>query len=333
MTPQTPTTAYTPGQQDVLAQLSAIQEKLKLADVPFAAKHLTISSTVWFRIKSGTYNADPALAFVKLERNLRNYRIEQAQASRLISDRPFHFFAPQQEVVDAVTLCKMKPADDANRLVVYLAPTGGGKTALARNLKIQHDGLLVEGRESWRRSYMAALCDIAAVAGVRELETLMTRGEHAIETALLERLNKQRQVLLIDEGEYFGPRTINLCKFMLNQTPTVVVIFAIPQLYDWWQRTAWEQAAQLNRRAEAIVHAGPVTADDVRVFLLGEKITLGSDSRAAAAELATAANSFGHYDTLLRVLAILRDEHESSPTLDGVRQAVATVKKLLNRRS
>ncbi|MDD2763458.1 MAG: hypothetical protein PHE83_05730 [Opitutaceae bacterium] len=326
------TAKYTPGQHDVIAQLRQIQEELKFSDSVFTTKHLTVSSTTWYRIKNGSYAADINAAVLKLERDLRNYRLECAQAQRLTGGRPFIALPSQGAVLDAVTICKLKPADDPQRLVVYLADTGGGKTALGRQLQIQHNGVFVEGRESWRRSYLAALCDIALAAGVREVASLRAKGEWEVEQALFARLNANRRVLIIDEGEYFGPRTINLVKEVLNFTPTVVVILAIPALFNWWQRKSWEQAQQINRRGEAILPADPVDADDVAKFLRAEKVTLSGDMKSCCAEIAAAANTFGLYDMVLRIAKILREEYDAQAGAAEVRQAIAAAKRLLNRR-
>lgn len=218
---------------------------------------------------------------------------------------------------------------------------GGGKTALGRQLKIQHNGILVEGRESWRRSYLAALCDIATAAEVREIDTLKRAGEHALETALILKFNANRRVLIIDEGEYFGPRTINLVKLILNQSPTVVVILAIPQLYDWWQRAAWEQAKQINRRAEAVVVCLTVLPEDVQAFLGGTGIVIeagqnqkpGQALQEACKLIAAAANEFGAFDTVSRIIEVIENDFEGVAKRADIEKAIVSVKKLLNRRN
>lgn len=148
---------YTPGQLDVLTQLREIQQTAGMSDAAFVQKHLTVSSTTWSRINSGTYSADAAPAFVKLENSLRQLRIERAHASKLTGGGAFHSVPWQQSVVVAITEAKLKPADDCERMVAVLAPHGSGKTRLARELKIMHDGILVEASEPWRGSYYAAI--------------------------------------------------------------------------------------------------------------------------------------------------------------------------------
>lgn len=320
---------YTPGQLDLLTQLRGLQTARSLSDAQFVQRHLTISPTTWSRLNNGTYAADASGAFVKLDANLRQMRVESARNSKLTGSKVFFAFAQQSLAIAAVTTCKLKTADDPNRFVAYLAPTGGGKTALGRELKIMHDGILVEGRESWRKSYYAALCDIGAAAGVSAED--IAKGEHAAEVALLKKLNANRRVLIIDEGEYFGPRTVNLVKLILNQSPTVVVVLAIPELFERWQKAAWQEAKQINRRAEAIVSLEVVTPEEVQKFA-DDKLTAGGYVKTVAGLIAKAANEFGGYDLVTRVVAQLAVEEAGEVVSESAaEQAILCVKKLLKR--
>ncbi len=331
-----PTTAallaekYTPGQLDVLTQLRAEQARLALSDGAFVQRYLTVSGTVWSRLNSGSYPADATAAFLKLEGNLRQLRLEKAKATKLTGGRAFVPLAPHEAVRHAVTLAKLKAADDQDRLVVFLAETGGGKTALARDLKLAHDGILVEASEPWRESYYAAVRDLASAAGVAESE--LDQGKHTAQMALLRKLRANRRVLIIDEAEYFGPRTANLIKLLLNQTETVIVLLAIPVLFRRWQEKAWVESVQLNRRSTAVIVGDPVTAGDVRKFAAG-KVTLDeAEAARACAAIAEAANAFGRYDTVLRVLDDLAAEEAGAPVgLEEARNAVRRVQRLLNR--
>jgi hypothetical protein len=317
---------YTPGQRAVLDELSAIQASLDLGDSEFAKKHLTVSATTWYRIRKGDYGANADQAFVKLACNLQQYRIESAKTAKLVGGRPWHALPQQQSVIDAVTSAKLKDESDPDRLVVFLAETGGGKTALGRQLKLRHDGILVEATESWRDSYFAALADIAEVAGVDADD--LDAGKHVAERALLRRLNANRRVLIIDEGEYFGPRTINLVKLLLNKTPTVVVILAIPSLYARWQQRAWDESKQINRRAEAIVDGGLVTPDDVRLFVAER---FGGAEPSVCAPIAKAANQFGRFDTVVQIVREIDIEDGAKLTRDEVEQAITRFNKRLRR--
>lgn len=319
---------YTPGQIDVLTQLSAHQTALGLTDAAFVRKFLTVSGTAWSRIKSGKYGANADEMFSKLAVNLRQLRIKLAQDAKLTGGKVFHTFAQQQAVIDAVTTCLLKPSDDQNRFVAYLAPTGGGKTALGRELKVMHDAIYVEASETWRTSYFAALVAIGRAAGCNVSELL--KGTRSAEAAVITRFCANRRVLLIDEGEYFGARTINLLKLLLNQTPTVVVVLAIPELFARWNSAAWAEAAQITRRAEAIVRLDHVMPDEV-ALLLSTRVAVSEPGRVAGM-IAKAANEFGAYDLVTRVIAQLSADADGDKVgTEETAQAIRCVNRLLNR--
>ena len=229
-------------------------------------------------------------------------------------------------MIDAVSQAKLKPVEDPDRAVFFLAPTGGGKTALARQLKVMHDGIFVEARESWRESYYAALYDIGIAAGVSPDE--LGTSKHSAEQALLRKLRANRRVLIVDEGEYFGARTINLFKLLLNQTGTVPVIMTIPVLFTRWQARSWAESEQLNRRAHAVIVAGPVLPDDVDLFFSGADL---SAAKSVCGVVAKAANEFGSYDTVREIVAELAADGPGEVTKERAEKAVSNFKRLRAR--
>ncbi|AHF94201.1 hypothetical protein OPIT5_08235 [Opitutaceae bacterium TAV5] len=319
---------YTPGQLGVINELRRLQDEAGLNDGKFATAHLTVSGTTWYRIKEGTYGADPALTLNKLELNLRQMRLQRAQAAKLTGGGVFIRIPSQQAVFDAVTACKLKPEDDCERMVTFLAETGGGKTRLARQLKVEHDGILVEASEPWRKSYFAALFDIGLAAGLTETE--LGNGEATAQRAVVRRLRANRRVLIIDEGEYFGPRTTNLLKLLLNQTPTVVVVMAIPALFARWQCAAWVESAQTTRRNESVIESSPVFPDDVAALAAG-RVIFADTAKAACGLIAKNANEFGRFSFVERTLKELAPLPHA--TIEDVTKACLNVKALLRRKA
>jgi len=320
-------TLYTPGQLDVLRDLQQIQAEAGLSDGKFAAQHLTISASTWSRIQGGVYAADAATAFTTLAGNLRVIRIERARGAKLTGGTAFHEIEPHKAVINAIVSARLKAATDPERLVVFLAPSGGGKTRLGREITVMFGGYYVEATESWRDSYFSALCAIGRSVGVNESELLA--GRELAEQKVINRFKARRTVLVIDEGEYFGPRTMNLLKMLLNQTETVIVLLAIPALFERWQKKSWEESRQLNRRCEAIVEAGPVIPSDVAQFA-SKRLTISGPADKVWGVIAKAANEFGHYSMVRRVIEELARDGESV-SLAAAENAVRIVKKLLNR--
>lgn len=317
------TDLYTPGQIDVITELSRIQAETGKNDGKFAADHLTVHGTTWMRIREGTYAAaDPSAALIKLETNLRNIRLERAKASKLTGGAAFVRIPWQEAVKNAVTLAKLKPTEDCERLVVGLGETGAGKTALGRQLKIEHDGVLVEASEPWRTSYFAALFDIGLELGISEAD--LGNSAATAQRAVLKKLKVNRRVLVIDEGEYFGPAVTNLVKLLLNKTATVIVILAIPALYTRWQKSAWVESAQTSRRSEAVVMADAVFPDDVIAVAKTMKLDL---DKAGAGQIAKAANEFGRLSLVKRVLKGLEGETDEETVIQSIRNAKALLRR------
>ncbi|MBC8009193.1 MAG: hypothetical protein H7067_03755, partial [Burkholderiales bacterium] len=177
-------------------------------------------------------------------------------------------------------------------------------------------------------SYYAAVCDIARAAGVSEAD--LGTSEYKAQRALLARLRTNRRVLVIDEGEYFGPRTTNLIKLILNQTGTVVVILAIPELARRWQKTAWVESAQTNRRSEAVVLAEMIFPEDVQLFAKASGVKFASLA-ASAGQIAKAANEFGRFSFVVRVLKELRGINAGDVLNEDVATAIRNTKALLRR--
>jgi len=305
--------ALTPEHREIIDSLRDYQIQLKLSDNEFAKKHLSISYSGWSRIYNLLYTAKPDSALAKLGRDLRNLRSELSRRNKQMAGRPYIKLPDHELIFDALEVAKLR--EDEHRLVIYRAKSGGGKTTLLKQVQIELNGYLVEAKESWRKSYLAATSDIASAVGIKIDGDL--KSEHKFETALIDGMNKKgRGVLLIDEGEYFGPRTINLIKLILNQTKWTIFLGAIPELFDRWSKKAWAEAVQLRRRTVINLTASAVTADDVKRFAAYMQLP-----KNAAAWIARSANEFGLYDTVARVIEQLAVEDDLDD--DNVASAIA----------
>jgi hypothetical protein len=204
----------------------------------------------------------------------------------------------------AVTACLDERGPE--RLVKYLAPTGGGKTMLGRFLAEQHTNVrIVECREAWRRSYFTFLSDICAAVKVP------IAGESrpsAIEDALVLAMLDRTVVLVIDEAEFFGRESLNGLKLLLNKTRIVPVICAISEAHDKWNRYYPMEADQISRRTHSVVQLTQISQKDCALFFSENQF---ADANAETAHIATKASEFGHYSLIRRV----------ARKLNGVRRA------------
>ena len=135
---------------ELKARIAETEGRDALSDTDFARRFLPFSSTTWSKLQSGTYGGgydtiarrlDDAVADV--EGRLPN--IESAAAAR----RTFRRTTLARAVLAALSAAR-EGLDD-RRVVVVLAPTGGGKTAI-RDYLATRNAVCVEGRQAWRSS-------------------------------------------------------------------------------------------------------------------------------------------------------------------------------------
>jgi hypothetical protein len=232
-----------------------------------------------------------------------------------------HRLTPLRAVLVAIKECKTKRGPE--RLIKYLAPTGGGKSVLAHHLQREHNARVVEAREAWRTSYATFLLDIA-----RALR-LPLGGEHrpaALELKIRETLRPQPVILVIDEGEYFGARALNGLKWLLNQTRIIPVLCAIPAAHDKWDRWHALEAAQLRRRTNALIELAAIKREDAAHFFPAGQF---ADPENALKYIVETASTFGHYSHLQRLADHLRGE--TSATADTVKKACAAIHRQMHR--
>lgn len=313
------------GEHPVVARLVALQGAM--SDDAFARQHLTCSGSSWGRIKGGKYHAGDNTAMLgKLEKDLAAMEdATEAAGPGGISDE----ILPLRIISLGMRAVKKAWGEFRDRLVVVLAPTGGGKTTLARFVKqVYGDRVVIcEASETWRGSYIAALHGVLAAAGEKSLPL----SARLSEAKLIETLTGRGRIIVIDEAHYFGPATINLVKLILNRTSCTVLLLAIPQLWDRMSRTAWEEAKQIRSRTCDILKQESVAEADVAAYfdhhLNGQWSGLAAeDRRVITNRVATAARQFGQLNTVARIAREMRGE--ARVTRDEIDAAVKAVKLL-----
>ena len=283
---------------ELRAQIAATEGREALSDADFARRFLPFSSTTWSKLQSGSYGGgydtiaqrlDDAIADV--EGRIPN--IEDAASKR----RSFRRTTLARGVLAA--LAAAREGLDDRRVVVVLAPTGGGKTAI-RDYLATRGAVCVEGRQAWRSSYRAFCLDVARAAG-RKLSPSLP--EYRIEDEMLGALRAKPRVLYIDEANTMSAQCANAIKLLVNETECSVVIAAIPELWDRFLAGSVQEAAQLVNRCQPILRAPKIGPADVKLFV-GDK-TAGVPG--AVQKIAAAANAFGGYRTVLAIDAALAE--------------------------
>lgn len=166
------------------------------------------------------------------------------------------------------------------RLVLMVGEPGAGKTTAARLAAGRFGArvILAEADETWKENVGAMLGGLLRALGVTELP-----GTHeGRKNLLIERLRVTRRCLVIDEAHHLGPRTLNLVKTLINQTPGEFVFLCLPTLWRNLATQAYHEARQLtaNRLCERIAIQG-VSKQDATRFV--ERRLPGIDGAAAQA--------------------------------------------------
>lgn len=159
----------------------------------------------------------------------------------------------------------MRP-DAPARVVVYLAPSGGGKSVAARILAGRYGAgriVSVEATQVWGDSPAALLGTILHALGAGNYSiSPVARLEKCVEM-----LSQTRRMVIIDEAHHLGPRCINTLKTLVNLTPGEFLLLAIPTLWAKLETQAYQEARQLttNRLAERL--SIELTDNDVAKYL------------------------------------------------------------------
>lgn len=156
-----------------------------------------------------------------------------------------------------------------SRFVLVQGPSGSGKTEAIKALVERYGSrlLLCEADESWKDSVPAMLRGILHQAF--GIEPDMSASASSMFAELKGRLSASRTALVVDEAHHLGPKTLNMLKSIINQTPGEVVAMAMETLWKKLEKGAYEEARQLtqNRLCERVVFSSKPDASDVRLML------------------------------------------------------------------
>jgi hypothetical protein len=297
-----------------------------MSEMQLVNQFFSISTTTYNRLKNGVYTGSVAANLDKLDRELEDMAQRIADIQRR-STKAGEFVRTRfgAAVVGAVVGAR----DDANccRIVIGLAPTGGGKTATAQYLAARYSAIAVEGRQSWRTSYKAFCADVAAAAGSRIRQRKY--DEHLAEEEMLGALGQKAGILVIDEAVNFGRGTWNAIKLIANRTDYTVVILSIPELFDELRKGAENEIRQILNRCQAVLRFDGIPAHDVDQFVALSKI--GPDSARYAKLIIEAANYFGAYK-LVRRIAVEQQANGGEMNEDDLKKAIARAKVMVDER-
>lgn len=323
--PEAPPIAYAPEQREVIDGLVQCQKKLGVTDEHFAKRHLQgYSGSTWSRLRDGKYrvkNLDRVFAELRIA--LRSVRQRIAVQARSVDVGTFHESDHFKAVFTAIE--EAMSATNENRLVVNIAPTGGGKSRLCNEVAKVQTTTIVRASRAWHSSYYFAALDVARSLGA--VGHFGSAGEARI--GMLDQLRELKRVLAIDEGNYFGPKSIDMLKDILNETDSAVLL-CLTRTHWLNMKRYWSSFDQVQRRIHKVFELEKIAPSEVLPFLADAG--LNGDAKEASVVLAEAANLFGHFDTIQRVIKRLQERAGEHPTTDDVRAAIEFVQSSQDRK-
>ena len=302
------------------------------------------SSTTLNRILAGEWSK------VNAENHLPNYRgvVQLLREVEQSARRNEELYGTLNRVLKIESAVKQALKNEDNtRLVMVQGPTGSGKStglALVAQKLRGYDVLFTEADESWRESLLCMSSQL-----LRELRgAVRLRGEKGSGDAsrehgsagramedVLKRIADRKMVLVLDQADELGPRTLNFCTTLINKCPRLVLVLAcLETLWKDLERSHYEVARQLsqNRLSERVV-IGPAHPDskdwmnDSTMILKARLKWSAGDSLSDAARLiAEKAGSRGNLKFLTLVIRHAREQFE-----DGLVPSHEQFIKVVNR--
>jgi hypothetical protein len=277
----------------------AKQQDTKLSETEFIRKNLPFHPATWSKIQNNRYPGDLTIKLQQIRHAIYQMQSELACESKVASVKAYRMMHAQQAVLDAITVARK--AQNENRLVIFMAPTGGGKSELCRYLAAKKNAFVFESKESWRDSYSAFIHDVCAGLKTRN-DSKTKRG---VELKMLTRLTMYEHLLAFDESATaFGGPTANGIKLILNQTRSIVVMCGTLELVSRMMRTS--EGAQLIRRCVQVIKIEKITSQEAKPFL---PYTWSNESECLKMAV-NAANQFGMFDTLTRLNDVLAMDYQ-----------------------
>lgn len=324
--PRPPFDGYTGEHRLTISQLIATQQQLAMNNTDFC-NGSDVDPTTWGRLREGKYytRQGPGTLLARLQRHLKNLmqrkQMQQQRNELGLDTGDYIKFADYDAIREAVnaTLVTSERGGE-NKLVIYSAPSGYGKTR--SGLQLMREGFMgrmVTARPSWTSSYFPALQAIA-----RELDLNDEfRSTYQAEREILNTMGrKDRGVLIINEFDLVCRALADFMRSILNETSWCILILITPEGYRRLLQRGGSGIEQLMRRCEAHIAASHISGPQVQEFFKRHwAITDGL--KVAAKDIADEANRFGGFDCVVSVIDLLVTEFgESAPTLEQVRAKV-----------
>lgn len=306
---------YTLSQHPDVLGLATTQTLTGLNDADFCRRvKFSLSPSSWGKVKKGTYsgNCNTALAAVAAAQSADMATANQAP---VVVDG-IVLLDHIRDAADAVAAARI--AHDEHRLVLVVAPAGGGKTYTARHIAVKYCGHIINATPSWAKSYMHTLRELGRGLGIGG----DWRSAGDAERAIIQALTLSPRLIIIDEANHFSRDSLNFLKTILNETRCCLVLLTIPHHLARMAADCREEFPQLLRRSVAIIHIPPVGMDDLTAIQRGLYPHLALET---PVQICNLANTTHRLDTVTRVLDEIDTGKDIAAAVKSVRNQITAV--------
>jgi hypothetical protein len=246
----------------LVATLSGLQKQLGLTDVQLCKRHLEYTAPAWVSLRNGSYAAkDWSNARGKIRKAIEsiNAFLDKKQGAQAL--------VRFQYIDDVVNGVKVARREERDRFVLLLAPTGGGKSKMQDILRAEPvwgaQIVAMECVATMETSTMAFLTKLGEVLDITDLPNVTWKAGNVIAAAL----EKTPRLLYFDELHHGGPGALNFIKRIINETASVCIGVAIPELWrNLTRNRAFVEASQIISRMIAKVIVTRLEPEDARRF-------------------------------------------------------------------
>lgn len=304
----------------LIERLGELQEEIvsicgeKYRGSEFAKRFLSFSHNTWTQLRSGKYyegriwskSDDMRECISDIEGRLPQLRAAKEYENKFL----------ETAFVKAAKGRVSRARDDADgrRIVVCLAPTGYGKTAVA-NYFVSKGAFKVEGSQSWKSSYRSFCSAIATACGT---PVPVGAKQDRAEDAMIKALSTRDGTLVIDEANTLSGPCANGIKEIVNRTGWTVVMLAIPEFWDSFLEGNQGEVRQVINRCQRVIRQERILTEDVKLFLKRQGLP-----ETFATAIADEANYFGGFRTVKSLI----DEIKGDPSKDSLDKAVKSFRQ------
>jgi DNA transposition AAA+ family ATPase len=263
---------------------------------------------------------------LKIDRQLSHYEAA-AEVIRHLRDRD-KLAEPEYENFSNITeseaaVIEAMGEDTIARFVCIEGESGTGKDAVKNHLlKIYKNAIVSLNADSfWETNLASPTADIYQALNIRRRDDdgpsePMPRDARARWQLIAEELRARKLTLIINEGHHCGRKALDLIKMIINETPTVVVLFCIPELLRKILRSEFATANQLftNRLCRRLQLKTPIPEEISEMMSnRGVKWVNAAHENDASKALAKDAPGLGNWRFIVLVTRTLAAASRKAP--------------------